>query len=71
VRDQLNRGIVPDGVDLHCLAGLMKVCSSVTFDFFSFLLHRLCFINVTNFCIYALAVSLSKILVYRLFKYVH
>lgn len=24
VRDQLNRGIVPDGVDLHCLAGLMK-----------------------------------------------
>ncbi|KAL6899518.1 hypothetical protein ACP4OV_006176 [Aristida adscensionis] len=24
VRDQLNRGIVPDGVDLHCLAGLIK-----------------------------------------------
>ncbi|KAL6633784.1 hypothetical protein ACP70R_026455 [Stipagrostis hirtigluma subsp. patula] len=24
VRDQLNRGVVPDGVDLHCLAGLIK-----------------------------------------------
>lgn len=25
VREQLNRGVVPDGVDLHCLAGLIKV----------------------------------------------
>jgi hypothetical protein len=25
VRDQLNRGIVPDGIDIHCLAGLIKV----------------------------------------------
>ncbi|XP_050214435.1 rho GTPase-activating protein 5 [Mercurialis annua] len=24
VRDQLNRGVVPDGVDIHCLAGLIK-----------------------------------------------
>ncbi|KQK00770.1 hypothetical protein BRADI_3g51700v3 [Brachypodium distachyon] len=24
VREQLNRGVVPDGVDLHCLAGLIK-----------------------------------------------
>ncbi|XP_008803326.2 rho GTPase-activating protein 5-like [Phoenix dactylifera] len=24
VRDQLNRGIVPHGIDLHCLAGLIK-----------------------------------------------
>ncbi|XP_062222445.1 rho GTPase-activating protein 5-like [Phragmites australis] len=24
VRDQLNMGLVPDGVDLHCLAGLIK-----------------------------------------------
>lgn len=24
VRDQLNRGIVPDGIDVHCLAGLIK-----------------------------------------------
>ncbi|KAL5670745.1 hypothetical protein ACJX0J_015051, partial [Zea mays] len=24
VRDQLNNGIVPDGVDVHCLAGLIK-----------------------------------------------
>lgn len=25
VRDQLNRGIVPEGTDIHCLAGLIKV----------------------------------------------
>jgi hypothetical protein len=25
VRDQLNSGVVPDEVDLHCLAGLIKV----------------------------------------------
>lgn len=25
VRDQLNMGIVPDGIDVHCLAGLIKV----------------------------------------------
>ncbi|KAF8395404.1 hypothetical protein HHK36_019350 [Tetracentron sinense] len=24
VRDQLNRGVVPDGTDVHCLAGLIK-----------------------------------------------
>ncbi|XP_075484679.1 rho GTPase-activating protein 1-like [Primulina tabacum] len=24
VRDQLNRGVIPDGVDVHCLAGLIK-----------------------------------------------
>ncbi|KAK4772921.1 hypothetical protein SAY87_027940 [Trapa incisa] len=24
VRDQLNRGLVPDGVDIHCLAGLIR-----------------------------------------------
>ncbi|KAJ7971575.1 Rho GTPase-activating protein [Quillaja saponaria] len=24
VREQLNRGVVPDGVDVHCLAGLIK-----------------------------------------------
>lgn len=24
VREQLNRGIVPDGIDVHCLAGLIK-----------------------------------------------
>ncbi|KAI4310557.1 hypothetical protein MLD38_035527 [Melastoma candidum] len=24
VRDQLNRGVVPEGVDMHCLAGLIK-----------------------------------------------
>lgn len=25
VRDQLNSGVVPDGIDVHCLAGLIKV----------------------------------------------
>lgn len=25
VRDQLNNGVVPDGIDVHCLAGLIKV----------------------------------------------
>jgi hypothetical protein len=25
VRDQLNGGIVPEGIDVHCLAGLIKV----------------------------------------------
>lgn len=25
VRDQLNRGDVPEGIDIHCLAGLIKV----------------------------------------------
>ncbi|RLN35232.1 hypothetical protein C2845_PM03G19350, partial [Panicum miliaceum] len=24
VRDQLNRGVVPDGIDLHCFTGLIK-----------------------------------------------
>lgn len=27
VRDELNRGIVPDDIDVHCLAGLIKVSS--------------------------------------------
>lgn len=25
VKEQLNRGIVPEDVDVHCLAGLIKV----------------------------------------------
>ena len=25
VREQLNRGVVPEGIDVHCLAGLIKV----------------------------------------------
>jgi len=25
VRNQLNRGLVPEDVDIHCLAGLIKV----------------------------------------------
>lgn len=27
MRDQLNRGDVPEGIDVHCLAGLIKVIS--------------------------------------------
>ena len=27
VRDQLNRGVIPEGIDVHCLAGLIKVIS--------------------------------------------
>lgn len=27
VRNQLNRGVVPQGIDVHCLAGLIKVIS--------------------------------------------
>lgn len=29
VRDQLNSGIVPDEIDVHCLAGLIKVHPSL------------------------------------------
>lgn len=29
VRDQLNRGIIPQGIDLHCLAGLIKVFAEI------------------------------------------
>lgn len=25
LRNQLNSGVVPDGIDVHCLAGLIKV----------------------------------------------
>ena len=28
VREQLNKGMIPDGIDVHCLAGLIKVSSS-------------------------------------------
>lgn len=27
VREQLNRGIVLEGIDVHCIAGLIKVCA--------------------------------------------
>nr|CAB3490938.1 unnamed protein product [Digitaria exilis] len=30
VRDQLNSGIVPDGIDVHCLAGLIKMADPLT-----------------------------------------
>lgn len=39
VREQLNRGVVPEGVDAHCLAGLIKVhlipLSSYSFTYIS------------------------------------
>jgi hypothetical protein len=31
VRDRLNRGIVPYGIDVHCLAGLIKVSIFLSF----------------------------------------
>ena len=31
VREQLNRGVVPDGIDVHCLAGLIKVLLDFSF----------------------------------------
>jgi hypothetical protein len=30
VRDQLNRGVVPEDIDVHCLASLIKVHLSST-----------------------------------------
>jgi hypothetical protein len=33
VRDQLNKGIVPVDIDVHCLAGLIKVWLSFLFKF--------------------------------------
>ena len=43
VRDQLNSGVVPDEVDLHCLAGLIKVLrtSAVTLTLFYFQLQEI------------------------------
>lgn len=29
VREQLNNGLIPDNIDVHCLAGLIKVLSSL------------------------------------------
>jgi hypothetical protein len=54
VRDQLNRGVVPEGVNLHCLAGLIKVCCTVytiPFSFLTFngiLLHYVRFYFLNN-----------------------
>ena len=61
MRDQLNRGVVPDGIDLHCLAELIKVCS-IAFPF-SFILYYLCFVNMANSCVHRLALSFSVILI--------
>jgi hypothetical protein len=32
MRDQLNSGIIPDGIDAHCLAGLIKVKLLLSFS---------------------------------------
>ena len=34
VRDQLNSGVIPNGVDVHCLAGLIKVSKIALCTFF-------------------------------------
>lgn len=31
VREQLNNGLIPDNIDVHCLAGLIKVLFSSLF----------------------------------------
>jgi hypothetical protein len=36
VRDQLNKGIVPADIDVHCLAGLIKVITHYPFPPFCF-----------------------------------
>jgi hypothetical protein len=36
VRDQLNKGIVPADIDVHCLAGLIKVITHYPFPLFCF-----------------------------------
>ena len=36
VREQLNGGVVPEGIDVHCLAGLIKVFLFFFFFFFFF-----------------------------------
>lgn len=33
VREQLNKGMIPDGIDVHCLAGLIKVLVFFLFNF--------------------------------------
>jgi hypothetical protein len=42
VRDQLNSGIVPNGIDVHCLSGLIKVwffVSCILFDSSNYIGH--------------------------------
>ena len=34
VREQLNRGFIPERIDVHCLAGLIKVCNACTNSIF-------------------------------------
>lgn len=33
VREQLNSGILPEKIDVHCLAGLIKVKTGISFFF--------------------------------------
>jgi len=44
VRDQLNRGLVPLGIDVHCLSGLMKVHTKFLINFF--IIPKLIYIGV-------------------------
>lgn len=50
VRDQLNRGIVPHGIDLHCLAGLIKV----TIIFQNFVILSIMFFEYSSWSIFFL-----------------
>lgn len=40
VREQLNRGVVPDGIDVHCLAGLIKVLPDFILFFSSCMIYK-------------------------------
>lgn len=46
VRDQLNRGLVPLGIDVHCLSGLVKVYYKFLINFFIIL--KLIYIRVNK-----------------------
>lgn len=47
VRNQLNTGIVPQGIDVHCLAGLIKVYLCNPFQF-SCLTHHVCLVLIVT-----------------------
>lgn len=51
VREQLNRGFIPERIDVHCLAGLIKVCNlrTRTFSFAKFYILILVFFLMFGF----------------------
>uniref|UniRef100_A0A5B7B789 Putative rho GTPase-activating protein 5 n=1 Tax=Davidia involucrata TaxID=16924 RepID=A0A5B7B789_DAVIN len=51
VRSQLNRGVVPRGIDFHCLAGLIKVLMQIVISLKSHLARKIakaCMIIIMN-----------------------